>query len=261
MGAAHGEFACAGLESTSCHQDGQPRWPWVFLNFPSPSCSTHFSQDLPLSDPDPHPLSFDQQPFNRAFSTSSRSIRMISIELLDMRSPSMLYFRVFANRQPRKSPDSFLGLSPIPRPRFANSFACHRSKNSPVSPAIATDPKTHVSNPCTCHTSEIPGDLPFWFNRLVTTCRFNFRSLPFMGHSSRGTVHFPVSPFFSDSSALFPTTAIAYLLFIQSVAHSFHCNGGCTPLPTSFDIQTFRGFDVFTISPKVLYFQYHERRI
>src|SRR2546425_13014829 len=86
--------------------------------------------------PDPHPLSFDQQPFNRAFSTSSRSIRMISIELLDMRSPSMLYFRVFANRQSGKSPDSFLGLSPIPRPRFANSFACHRSKNSPVSPAI-----------------------------------------------------------------------------------------------------------------------------
>ena len=173
----------------------------------------------------------------------------------------MLYFRVFANRQSGKSPDSFLGLSPIPRPRFANSFACHRSNNSPVSPAIATDPKTHVSNPCICHTSETPGDLSFWFNRLVTTCRFNFRSLPFMGHSSRGTVHFPVSPFFSDSSALFPTTAIAYLLFIQSVAHSFHRNGGCTPLPTSFDIQTFRGFDVFTISPKVLYFQYHERRI
>src|SRR2546425_5523376 len=80
-------------------------------------------------------------------------------------------------------------------------------------------------------------------------------------HGSRVTVHFPVSPFFSDSSALFPTTAIAYLLFIQSVAHSFHRNGGCTPLPTSFDIQTFRGFDVFAISPKVLYFQYHERRI
>ncbi len=209
----------------------------------------------------------------------------------------MLHFSVFVDTQSRRSLDFFPGLDLIPCPRFPKPLVCHTSENSPVSehpirmrvpsdhresrdltralnplaatlaenhlvsPAIATDPKTHLSNPCICHTSETPGDLSFWFNRLVTACRFNFRSLPFMGHSSRVTVHFPVSPFFSDSSALFPTTAIAYLLFIQSVAHSFHRNGGCTPLPTSFDIQTFRGFDVFTISPKVLYFQYHERRI
>jgi hypothetical protein len=40
-----------------------------------------------------------------------------------------------------------------------NSFPCHTSENLPVSPAIATDPKTHVSNPCVCHTSDPPGAL------------------------------------------------------------------------------------------------------
>jgi len=39
-----------------------------------------------------------------------------------------------------------------------NSFTCHTSENSPVSPAIATLPKTRVSNPCVCHTySTTPG--------------------------------------------------------------------------------------------------------
>src|SRR3989449_11145816 len=124
----------------------------------------------------------------------------------------MLYFRVFANRQSGKSPDSFLGLSPIPRPRFANSFACHRSNNSPVSPAIATDPKTHVSNPCICHTSETPGDLSFWFNRLVTTCRFNFRSLPFM------TLH---GPQFTGQG---PLSRIPFLfIFFPPLSHNSHC--------------------------------------
>jgi hypothetical protein len=32
-------------------------------------------------------------------------------------------------------------------------------KNSPVSPIIATDPKTPLSNPCVCHTCEIPRGL------------------------------------------------------------------------------------------------------
>ncbi len=46
--------------------------------------------------------------------------------------------------------------SPSPK-----SFPCHTSENSPVSPIIATLPKTSVSNPCVCHTSETPrGILP-----------------------------------------------------------------------------------------------------
>src|SRR6266478_1825830 len=38
-----------------------------------------------------------------------------------------------------------------------NSFPCHTSENSLVSPTIATLPKTPVSNPRVCHTSETPG--------------------------------------------------------------------------------------------------------
>src|SRR6266568_1491639 len=38
-------------------------------------------------------------------------------------------------------------------------FPCHTSENSPVSPTIATDPKTLVSKSCICHTSETPRGL------------------------------------------------------------------------------------------------------
>ena len=41
-------------------------------------------------------------------------------------------------------------------PFSPNSFHCHTSENSPVSPTIATLPKMRVSNPCVCHTSETP---------------------------------------------------------------------------------------------------------
>src|SRR6266851_4581943 len=50
-----------------------------------------------------------------------------------------------------------ISLRPVfPHFLFPNSFPCHRSENSPVSPTIATLPKTGVSNPCVCHTSETP---------------------------------------------------------------------------------------------------------
>ena len=52
---------------------------------------------------------------------------------------------------------SSISLRPVfPYFLFSNSFPCHRSENSPVSLAIATLPKTPVSNPCVCHTSETP---------------------------------------------------------------------------------------------------------
>ena len=41
----------------------------------------------------------------------------------------------------------------VPFPKF---FPCHTSENSPVSPGIATDPKTPFSKSCICHTSETP---------------------------------------------------------------------------------------------------------
>src|SRR5436309_145646 len=35
-------------------------------------------------------------------------------------------------------------------------FPCHRFENSPVSPAVATDPKTPYRKSFPCHTSETP---------------------------------------------------------------------------------------------------------
>ncbi len=47
-------------------------------------------------------------------------------------------------------------FQPANFPHPPKSFPYHTSENSPVSPTIATLPKTGVSNPCVCHTSETP---------------------------------------------------------------------------------------------------------
>ena len=57
----------------------------------------------------------------------------------------------FPGFQRSNFPPSNLSTSFLP-----NSFLCHTSENPPVSPSIATLPKTCVSNPCVCHTSETP---------------------------------------------------------------------------------------------------------
>jgi hypothetical protein len=58
-------------------------------------------------------------------------------------------------------PTSSMSLRlPQPCSHYApKSFPCHRSENSPVSPTIATDPKTRVSKSSACHTSETPRGL------------------------------------------------------------------------------------------------------
>ncbi len=54
-------------------------------------------------------------------------------------------------------PTPSVSLRSVPLPHYLpKSFPCHTSENSPVSPIIATDPKTHLSKSCICHTSEIP---------------------------------------------------------------------------------------------------------
>jgi hypothetical protein len=47
-----------------------------------------------------------------------------------------------------------------------------------------------------------------------------------VGTFTRSNDSFDLSPLFSYASALFGTTGITYLLFVQSLAHSFACNGG-----------------------------------
>src|SRR5438046_8930042 len=46
--------------------------------------------------------------------------------------------------------------SPIPAflQNVANSCICHTSEKSPVTPIIATDPKTRSRKPCVCHTCD-----------------------------------------------------------------------------------------------------------
>src|SRR6266704_3085958 len=148
-----------------------------------------------------------------ACSTSSRSIRMIPNKLLDTRLVSILCFRVFIDIQSRRPLDSFLGVNPFPCTRFRNSFACHTSENSPVSPAIATDPKTPPNNPCICHTSETPLG-SFRFSIQPACPAFPVRAAKGTPNTPSSlaqsptpspTPYFDLSPLFSQPCALFCT--------------------------------------------------------
>jgi len=51
-------------------------------------------------------------------------------------------------------------------------FLCHRFENSPVSPAVATDPKTPYRKSFACHTSETPGPVaPTYFQKRLRPSR------------------------------------------------------------------------------------------
>ena len=69
----------------------------------------------------------------------------------------MLFSPVFAKLQPRRTRHALPGLTSVFYPLAGNFFRCHRSENSPVSPAIATLPKTPSRKSFPCHTSETPG--------------------------------------------------------------------------------------------------------
>jgi len=68
----------------------------------------------------------------------------------------VLFFPVFAKLQPRRIRYTFPSLNFISDPLARISFPCHTSENSPVSPAIATDPKTPSRKSFPCHTSDTP---------------------------------------------------------------------------------------------------------
>src|SRR3989454_11988237 len=71
---------------------------------------------------------------------------------LECALPRVLIHKSFRMRSSEKS----AGRGSSRRSLFPNSFPCHTSENSPVSPILATDPKTHLSKSCICHTSETP---------------------------------------------------------------------------------------------------------
>src|SRR5260370_18706205 len=75
--------------------------------------------------------------------------------------PTYLPFHLFADPHPLTPVLSIfykdmVGEGHSRRSASPKSFPCHRSEKTPVSPAIATDPKTHLSKSCICHTSDTP---------------------------------------------------------------------------------------------------------
>src|SRR6266566_3885359 len=84
--------------------------------------------------------SLTRSPFPLPLSTKSHAINLFG----DPR-PLNLYATIFYKNIRGRG----CSLSP-------KSFPCHTSENSPVTPAIATDPKMLLSKSCICHTSETP---------------------------------------------------------------------------------------------------------
>ena len=134
----------------------------------------------------------------------------------------MLIFRVFATIQSHRSLDSFLGLNPIPCPRFLNSLACHRSENKPGKSSACHTSKTPENNPCVCHTSEIPRG-PSHFDSARSPALVGV-SIPVRALcGSRIPVHFPTSPFLSYSSELF-CIYLHFFALMQNSTLLFSCN-------------------------------------
>src|SRR2546426_3477516 len=65
----------------------------------------------------------------------------------------VLLHKLFRMRSSEKS----AGRGYSRRSLSPNSFPCHTSENSPVSPILATDPKSLLRKSFACHTSETPG--------------------------------------------------------------------------------------------------------
>ena len=119
----------------------------------------------------------------------------------------MLFSPVFAKLQPRGTRHALPGLTSVFYPLAGNSFRCHRSENSPVSPAIATLPKTVAHKSFPCHTSEPPG-WPFsGFHHYQRFCHYPFVS------SAHGGCAGPVGAF-SVISVLDPSFCLDLQLSI-----------------------------------------------
>jgi hypothetical protein len=110
----------------------------------------------------------------------------------------MLFCIVFAKLHARRSSEGtitksvpYLVTSLPPYLLSSNSFPCHTSENSPVSPSIATLPKTAVPKPNICHTSETPrGVFPFRFSPLAPILSRRFRPRRKGARNSHGIISF-----------------------------------------------------------------------
>jgi hypothetical protein len=124
----------------------------VLLPASRPSFHHHHSQPSKshriISFADPHPLTLLESYRFKNMAGRGYSLRS---ELRIATLPQLL-------RGGDPDPVGTFRRANFPHP--PKSFPYHTSENSPVSPTIATLPKTDVSNPCVCHTSETPRGAP-----------------------------------------------------------------------------------------------------
>jgi hypothetical protein len=130
--------------------------------------------------------------------------------------PSQLPSHKLGHRSNFRSPYT------LPSSVSSKSFACHTSENSPVSPAIATDPKTPLCKSFACHTSETP--LGGCYSQQFSLSSAHPLFLQALAHSFA----FAKSStcLFSSDSALSFATAASQALYFLCLAHSFHHHGG-----------------------------------
>src|SRR5437763_1660589 len=131
-----------------------------------------------------------------------------------------------------------------PTPAFpqnvAKSCVCHTSENSPVTPIIATDPKTRSRKSCVCHTCDPLPPPPFHF------------SSSFSRHESLATSKFPrswsqICPFIFRQLQDAPPATLFFSCFCmvagggKSRRHApvrtrFSFKNPCTVSPPSFPV-------------------------
>src|SRR5467141_2830603 len=112
-------------------------------------------------------------------------------------------------------------------PPTPKSFPCHTSENLPLSPTIATLPKTDLSNPSICHTSETPGGVD-----LLRRSDFH----PGRGHGTRRRLSFLESQV-TKSPVVHPLSAqLLTKCFSRNslVLIKIHLSWGCTSLCGNF---------------------------
>ena len=127
----------------------------------------------------------------------------LNLQLLAFNLPLFLPFRLSSSAFDRS-------LTNVPFPKF---FPCHTSENSPVSPGIATDPKTPSRKSYACHTSETPR------GRFLNMPTFNLPTFKRFRN---------LSPFFSNSSTLF----CAFLRLRKTQLFSFQAIPHSSPKTT-----------------------------
>ena len=129
--------------------------------------------------------------------------------------------------QLRPSSNSVPFLIPNSDPPTPKSFTYHTSGKSPVSPSIATLPKTRVSKLSICHTYEAArGVGP------LRRSAFQMRThLPGRGHGTRNRLSFPESPV-TKSPVVHPLSVQPLTkcsLHNSFVLKTIHFHGGVYP--------------------------------